>query len=149
MGVVNNEHRITKLEEDGGGGGGLVTRIEVLEEDLEHLEDEYTNLVSYKEEETEIGEWVDGSSIYRKVINIESLPNAGGVEYSIGNIENLKTIVKLSSVFTNKANGNQINTLDGCVMFYSSDGKLTISTSTFDRRTISALIQVEYTKNEE
>lgn len=59
MGVVHNRIRIDEIEKSGGGS---------IEERLTHLEDEYTNLVTYKTEEVAIGEWVDGSTIYKKVI---------------------------------------------------------------------------------
>lgn len=59
MGVIRNKIKIEDLEKQ--GGSEIETR-------LSHLEDEYTNLVSYKEDETAIGEWVDGKTLYRRVI---------------------------------------------------------------------------------
>lgn len=59
MGDLNQNIQIKKL---------MKQSTAQIQEELDHLEDEFTNLVSYKEEEIEVGEWIDGRSIYRRVL---------------------------------------------------------------------------------
>lgn len=64
MGVVNNDHRIRKLEENSGGGG--------IAERLSHLEDEYTKLQSYALGEVLIGEYYNGDNLYRHIYHFDT-----------------------------------------------------------------------------
>lgn len=50
-----------------------------------NIEDEFSNIETYSEDETFTGKyWIDGKKIYRKVIHIASLPNTKDVSYAAG-----------------------------------------------------------------
>lgn len=158
MGVVNNEHRISKLEED-GGGGGLATRVEALETDVSHIEDEYTNLASYSTNEREIGEWIDGSTLYRKVyeLDIDNTPDQHDHMYDIvadKNVINIKACLKKRGHYLNVPHISidsahlQNYNAEAYVVFYITNNQLHLITGA-DRSSFKFQLILEYTKNEE
>lgn len=53
----------------------------------------------YSETETICGSWIDGSPIYRKVIDFGTLPNNTN-KFVNHNVSNIKTLVKLKGMAT-------------------------------------------------
>ena len=112
----------------------------------------YERMTKYSTTEVKTGEkWIDGKDIYRRVINIERLPNA-----------TTQTITKIDTnwIITDMrgfayGNGNfqfpipntsTENTVEGIQIFVDGNSNLVIRTGT-DRSAYSGYIILEYIKN--
>jgi len=62
------------------------------EENEENIENIYKKNI-YSTDETKVGIWIDGKPIYRKVIDIQSYPNATIVSMDIPDIPNVETLI--------------------------------------------------------
>lgn len=76
-------------------------------EDLEVKGISFNNMRDYSETEKIIGTWVDGSSLYRKVINFGALPNAT-VKNVNHNISNFKRGIKINGYAYSSQSGNSV-----------------------------------------
>ena len=95
--------------------------------------------------------WVDGSTIYRKVINFGSLPNNDTKNVNL-NISNLGNIINVSALGYDSINNNYWNipTISTSGAQYTIDITITptqvrIRTAT-DRSHFTAYVILEYTK---
>ena len=104
-------------------------------------------LISYSTTEADTGKkWVDDSAIYRKVLFIESLPNATTSNVDTG-ITNLKDIINAHG-FIPQSEGVQGRILpysNQLVLRYS--GNNLVVTASADYSSYSAYIILEYTKS--
>jgi len=67
-------------------------------ENMNKLQDNVENAINTcSTSETIIGRWIDGKPIYRKVINVESFPNAT-TDYITVNITNIKSIIDIRAM---------------------------------------------------
>lgn len=113
------------------------------------------NLFNYSTDETPIGTWINGKTIYRKVINIGALPNAEQKVYT-WNIPGIQDLVGYSAYAVN-TNGNILGLpyvypseqymIYWITIEYVAKGGIEIITGT-DRRSFNGLVILEYTKNE-
>lgn len=93
--------------------------------------------------------WVDGSTIYKKTINIGNLPN-NTTKTVAHNITNFSTLIKLEGNFTNGTNSASIPysapTTSKNVQAYIDATNVTIGTGE-DRSAYSGYVTVYYTKS--
>lgn len=106
----------------------------------------------YSTEETFTGKhWIDGKSIYRKVIDIGNLPNATKKEVTAG-ISNLKYVTRLYGLATTGAYTITIPdtypnnaVYDTRLSYDNSTGKIVLFSES-DRSTYTGYVIMEYTK---
>lgn len=104
----------------------------------------------YSLEEQIIGEWIDGKPIYRKVFS-NYFNDEYNNWYSIGNIINLKTVIKVAGMVKQKDDGNFID-FPRCSTFDNTSSDLYINGSTgavnvrIGKATGELHLIVEYTK---
>ena len=105
------------------------------------------DLQTYDDEETDTGKkWIDGSSIYRKVIFVEHLPNASIGTYD-HNITNLGSVIIFYGVIQAAAGYHgRIMPYQNIALTYTS-AKINIGPGTADLSPYSAYIIIEYTKS--
>ena len=104
--------------------------------------------------EVETGlQWIDGSTIFRKTVEINSLPNAGSSNYPHG-ISNIDNLVKFEG-FARSTNGTlyalpHLNLGNVASGIYITVGKtnIVIDTGTTDRSSYSGEVTIYYTKLE-
>lgn len=95
--------------------------------------------------------WVDGKPIYRKVFS-NYFNDVYNNWYSIGNITNLKTVIKVEGMIKQKNDGNFIN-FPRCSTFDNTSSDLYINGNTgavnirIGKATGELYLIVEYTKN--
>ena len=93
--------------------------------------------------------WIDGKPIYRKVVNIGSLPNATtkSVASGITNLDNLITIIGYTKSGTTilPLPLVDVNNMNGMITVYYSNGDVIIRTG-IDRTSFSGYVILEYTK---
>ena len=102
---------------------------------------------NYSLNEKEVGNWVNGKPIYRKVIDFGSLPNATTKEVD-HNISNLDYIVQINAIAITSTKYflyiPYFDITDGITLFGSST-KVGIRTMS-DRSSYSTYIVIDYTK---
>ena len=113
---------------------------------------EYSLSNTYSTDEVQVGVWIDGRALYRKVVYISSLPNSSLASYST-NISYMKYLVNLYGIATNNSVFFPINTVrvdnsSAAIGCYYENGNLKISTGA-DRTGYSAYVILEYTKQSE
>lgn len=109
------------------------------------------NILKYSTSETNTGKiWIDGKPIYRKVVDLGSLPDTSQKKVS-HNISNLDTVVFLSGMTTGEmkyiipqTRGNQ-NYLEHQIGMWCNSTDITIETGR-DRTSTFAFAIIEYTK---
>lgn len=116
-----------------------------------HNKTKLSDVLTYSTNEIKVGNWIDGKPIYRKVINIGTLPNSTRKEIAT-NISNLKLVTKIYGVATTGAytitvpdtypNGAVYDTR---LSYDNSTGKI-ILLSASDRSAYSGYVIMEYTK---
>lgn len=123
-------------------------QIENIETDIENLQ----NINNYSTTEKAVGEWIDGSTIYRKVIEIPK-SSMSGVTFNIAHgINNLDTIVMARGI---SVNTNDFNTVPwysgGNYAIYLNDITSTNvyfnSTQNAYDKIIKIFLILEYTKS--
>lgn len=111
------------------------------------------NLNTYSTDEIRIGTWINGKSLYRKVINFGTLPNNASKAYNIADL-NIENLVNLSGIAKIGANDKYCfplpfltpkGTLAEGISLYKNDTNIEIVAGT-DRSGYSAYIIIEYTK---
>lgn len=112
------------------------------------------NLFNYSTDETPIGTWINGDTIYRKVIDCGTMPNAGtkNVPHKIANVDKW---VNIKGVFysANKTASNipsvtPYSEYTAYQVGMDVDAENIIITTGTDRRAYIAIVILEYTKNE-
>ena len=104
----------------------------------------------YSTEELVIGTWIDGKPIYRKVF-FNYFNDEYNNWYSIGNIANLKTVIKVAGMIKQKNDGNFID-FPRCSTFDNTSSDLYVNGSTGEvnvrigKATGELYLIVEYTK---
>lgn len=105
------------------------------------------NKFNYSTNEIEIGKWIDDKPIYRKVYNINSLPNTTTMDINISTW-NINTITSLGGYTSTGLifNGNRDNVSSEIDLYANViENKITITTHS-DRSSMSGFVIVEYTK---
>ena len=104
----------------------------------------------YSTEELVIGTWIDGKPIYRRVF-FNYFNDEYNNWYSIGNIANLKTVIKVAGMIKQKNDGNFID-FPRCSTFDNTSSDLYVNGSTGEvnvrigKATGELYLIVEYTK---
>ena len=105
------QNSINLLEKNAGSGSGGMSSAEDVSFDntgtglsgtnvqgvIEEVNTKITNVETYSTTETVIGKWIDGRTIYRKVIDIGALPNNNTVSVA-HNISDLGQFTKISGI---------------------------------------------------
>ena len=107
------------------------------------------NTNTYSTDEIEIGKYIDGKPLYRKVINIGNLPNSATKDVPHG-IENLSAVITMKGYASDT---NQIlpisfthaSAIASQIQIYISEDNLKIVTS-IDRSAATGYVILEYTK---
>lgn len=114
------------------------------------------NLFNYSTDETPIGTWTNGETLYRKVINVGALPNAERHFYP-WSIPGIKSIIGYEAYAVNTSSGDMMGlpyvhpdvsqiqywmTLE-----YMAKNGVEIIVGV-DRRNFNGIFILEYTKNE-
>lgn len=109
------------------------------------------NSTGYSTTETAIGTYINGETLYRKVIDIGALPNASSTSIATG-LNNV-TIRKIYGIAVH-SNGTTIplpyvaiSTTNMVSIAYTSTNYISIDTSSIDRSDYYGKIYLEYTKN--
>ena len=124
---------------------------EKLKKDVEDLKAKNSN---YSTTEQEIGTWIDGKKLYRKVIDFGALPNNSTKEvlHNVTNVDNIYINYGASFVKQNGTNYKfgvtHTNTSSMSAQWetYVDSTKIYIKTGS-DRTGYSAYVTIEYTKN--
>ena len=111
------------------------------------------NNFNYSSTEVEIGKWIDGRTLYRKVISLSAFPNNASVYYNT-DISNLRECVKVFGVgISNTGNSFPLpyfasaSSNGGIEMVYlKSENQIRITTY-MDRSALTGYAYMEYTKN--
>lgn len=105
---------------------------------------DYINkLHAYSTEEQVIGTWIDGKTLYRKVIDFGSLPN-NTYKQITHNIQNLDKIIKVHAIGL-RADKTSISIPSLNTDLYVNDSIISITTTT-DRNAFNGYVFLEYTK---
>ena len=134
----------TKVNELQGELSGQQTQIQ----DLEDITSDLQETTEYSTTEKVIGKWINGELLYRKIVTINSLPNATVISYPHG-ISN-PNFVKINGIATN-------NTVFFPIQFYRANDTLGVEiyctktdiviTTGTDRTELTGYIELLYTKN--
>lgn len=113
---------------------------------VEHKE--FSNKQHYSTNEQVIGTWVDGKPLYRKVININSLPNSANKNYATGLTHGTHSIKNFYGCYTNGQYEIGINEYSGSnyirtVIAFASNIQITTNS---DKSSYSGFVVIEYTK---
>ena len=114
--------------------------------------EEVDNPNVYSTEEKVVGEWF-GKPLYRKIIDVGQLPNAGAkfVNHEIGNIDSFVTIRGIVTNGTNffplpySYSSPSSNAAQYSITLYSNKLQIAIETGS-DRTSYSGKVKLEYTK---
>lgn len=146
MGTLNNQIEITKLKKSGGGvSPEIEEELQELSDDVVELTTNLNALSTYSELETKIGSWIDGSDIYRKIIDIGT--SALSIDYTTRNINSLANELSLKYPLDVRILGVATNFFVGGRIIHIS-GNWYLSTDLNMGEGQKYLI-LEYTKNEE
>ena len=131
---------------------GLQT--DAIENNLENLTNNVTNIITkvsnmseYSTNETQIGIWINGKPLYRRVIPVDSFPNTENKSIPIDNVD---VMINLKAYATNGTETYYLpsayNSLNfDSVLYRNADNAIRIHTSS-DRSAYSGYIIAEYTK---
>lgn len=110
--------------------------------------DQVDNESTYSTTETAIGTWINGDTIYRKVVYVSSLPNATTSSYSVG--VTISQVVDLRGWANNglSLTSYRPDSPTGSIgMWYDfGEQKIKIATA-IDRSSSNAYVIIEYTKS--
>lgn len=127
----------------------------VVNSNANEADSKFTNLCDYSTSEVETGQtWIDGSPIYRKVINFGALPN-NTVKSVNHNISDLLQIIKIETIGYDPANVRWIPIpfVPVASMYSSTSSNIRINATTVDIyassnwTTFTAYVILEYTKS--
>lgn len=112
-----------------------------------------SNLANYSTSETDTGQrWIDGKTIYRKVINFGNLPNTStkSVNHNISGLSFVTSLYAIAYTATGARSYQMINfaTSDGvqlAMRLFCNTSQVTIGTGS-DRSSLKAYVIMEYTK---
>ncbi len=98
----------------------------------------------YSAQETKVGTWKDGKTIYRKVVS-STLGSSANTEKTVYTDSNIDNIVDLKAIIRT-VSGNQTPIPNSIVSIYSKAGSITVNhtNSTFNSIPIDVIL--EYTK---
>lgn len=104
----------------------------------------------YSTTETDTGtKWINGDAIYKKTVNIGSLPN-NMIKKITHNITNFGTLIKIEGGFTNGTNSGPLPypcvRTAGIVQVYADTADVVITTGE-DRRSYTGYVTLYYTKS--
>lgn len=110
-----------------------------------------SNLANYSTSEVNTGmKWIDGKTIYRKVVDFGALPNASSKTVNHG-ISGLSEVIFASAIVCVSNTWTPLNyaTQDGLqyVNFFRVEPTVVMIRTGVDRSTSKAKIIIEYTKN--
>ena len=115
---------------------------------------EFSNKQHYSTSEQVIGTWIDGKTLYRKVVNFGALPNATTTTVAHG-ISNLGVVTDIKGIATNSATGKRFplpysstTLVDNNIDFSCNNTDITITTGV-DRTGLDiCYVILEYTKTD-
>lgn len=88
--------------------------------------------------------WINGKPIYRKVVEFGYLPNAGSKSIPHG-ITGIEQVVRLDAIATG-SDGNNIFLGYSDTFQVNCNSSIILIATSFDARTINAIVILEYTK---
>ena len=114
---------------------------------------EQNNPFEYSNDEIKVGKWLNGETIYRKVIDIGYLPNASSSTMS-HNVSNLGQFTKISGLAVRSSDNDTLPipyvtfnaNNSGGITIYADNTNITIRTTT-DRSSYEGYVILEYTKS--
>lgn len=121
---------------------------------VSQIDDNLSDLVTYSTNEVDTGKkWVDGKTIYRKVVNIGALPNSTTKKVDHG-VSGIDTIVKIYGTANSNNNAlnlpyveTKTNNVNNIPVYVSKVAPLNITVITeVDFSTYTGVIIIEYTK---
>ena len=146
--LVSSDTKVNELQGELNTLAGTVSGQQTQIEDLEDITSDLQETTEYSTTEKVIGKWINGELLYRKIVTINSLPNATSTSYPHG-ISN-PNIVKINGIATN-------NTVYFPIPFYRANDTLGIEiyctktdiviTTGTDRTELTGYIELLYTKN--
>lgn len=118
-----------------------------------NITSQISNLANYSTSETDTGQrWIDGKTIYRKVINFGNLPNTStkSVNHNISGLSFVTSLYAIAYTATGARSYQMINfaTSDGvqlAMRLFCNTSQVTIGTGS-DRSSLKAYVIMEYTK---
>ena len=110
---------------------------------------------TYNTSEIETGEWIDGKPVYKKTIDVGSLPIASS-KYVDHGITNLDRVVSITGTATDSSkrsiplpyNSGSTN-YDQCIGVEVLPTQVRVNTLAADRSGFTGYVTIHYTKNEE
>lgn len=115
-----------------------------------NIKNKIDNQQNYSTEETIVGKWIDGSILYRKIIDIGNLPNKNKKNIP-HNISNLKRVIKIDGTVFNTVLTPifPINWYNGYTYIdtYVYGGNIVVEAND-DRSAYSGYVELLYIKSE-
>lgn len=111
------------------------------------------DFATYSTSEQLVGKWIDGRDIYRRTINLGSLPNNTSKSVAIGTT--IRQLIKLEGTAYRSSDGTnfplpfvaaQAVEPQPDIQIFTTSTEITVQTTT-DRSNLTAYITIEYTKN--
>lgn len=127
----------------------IITDVDEYEERFVTIENDLAALENYSTEETVVGTWIDGKTLYRKTINIGALPNAAESDID-HNIENIYQIVKIGG-FAKSGNTYiplpfaPVTNLNTSIALMATTTQIKVITE-MNRSNFTGVVTLEYTK---
>lgn len=113
--------------------------------DLDYAKD-LDRLTEYSTEEQVIGKWIDGKTLYRKVVHVDSLPQNINTKYQYPhNINNLEELVKSIGIANRASDREKYQFPNANTELWIDNTYIWLRTAN-DRSLYSAEIILEYTK---
>lgn len=139
------------------GNKTIKTKFNKLVDDLNELDlpevcETVGNSTTYSTEEKTIGTWIDGKTLYRKVISVGSLPN-NTTDLVAHGISNLYQIIKIEPKWYDTTDGwfaaNRIDSQTIKITFKVTTNFIKIEAigTNWSTRTNNCTVTLEYTKN--
>ena len=119
---------------------------------INEVDEDVSAIANYSSNEQAIGTWIDGKTIYRKVVDTGALPNATTKTISAG-ISNIDTVVKLTGIANDSNEAfplpliSSANLSGQVTLFYDkTSNNIQLSTNVDRSSVTSSYVIVEYTK---
>ncbi|MBQ3415934.1 MAG: hypothetical protein IJH39_11515 [Clostridia bacterium] len=140
--------KINWINGQAGGTPLSAENLNQMQDNIEEAIDEVDDKLNYSTTETCVREWIDGKSLYMKVVNLGTLPNNDTKAVAHG-IQNLRRIVKLEGFAGSSLNKGGItlpHATNTPIALYADDTNVSVKTTSDATGYTEAYAFVYYTK---
>ena len=140
--------KINWINGQAGGTPLSAENLNLMQDNIEEAINEVDDKLNYSTTEKRIGTWIDGKPLYRKVINLGTLPD-DSTKAVAHSIQNLKRIVKLEGFAGSSLNKGGItlpHATSNPIALYADDTNVSVKTTSDATGYTQAHAFVYYTK---